>query len=158
MTITTINSVKIRLAEIARTVSGITRAYDEAPQSLPPSDLPIFCSFVGPVTGFNKLGAQMGEETRIFLLRLFVKPVQQGYDGEAEKAVEPFLTSLRDTFLSHPIMGLGTAGALIPFVQVVTWLGDGGIAVLPYGGVNFLGAEFRLSVTILVPIGVAKYE
>jgi hypothetical protein len=107
---------------------------------------------------FGKLSEQMGEETRQYMCRLYVKSIQQGYDGETEKAVEPFLSSLRDVFLAHPLLGLGSSITQIPFVRAVTWLGDGGIVVLPYGGDSFLGAEFRLSVSVLVPIGIAAYE
>jgi hypothetical protein len=153
-----ISVIKTRLAEIARTVAGVKRAYAEAPQSLPASDLPIFVSFAGPVTAFSNLGEQLGEETRTYLLRLYVKPIQQGYDGEAEKAAEPFLDSVRDKFLSHPALGLGTEAAQIAFVEKMTWQGDGGLAVLPFAGENYLGAEFRISVQTLVPIAITAYE
>jgi hypothetical protein len=158
MTATTINTIKIRLAEVARTVTGVKRAYSEAPQSLPESDLPVFIPFVGAVTAFGKLGDEMGEETRQFLCRLYVKPMLAGYDGEAEKAVEPFLTSLRDVFISHPTLGLGTALSQIPWVEEITWQGDGGIVKLPFAGSDYLGAEFRLSARLLVQIGIAAYE
>jgi hypothetical protein len=158
MSAPSISVIKTRLAAIALTVTGITRAYAEAPASLPPMDVPMFCSFVGPVTAFEKRSEQLGQETRQYIGRLYVRPIQQGYDGETEKAVEPFLTSVRDVFLAHPLLGLGSNITPIPFVRNVTWLGDGGIVVLPFGGDSFLGAEFRLSVSALTPIVIANYE
>jgi hypothetical protein len=158
MTTNTIANIKTRLAEVARTVANVKRAYAEAPASLPETDLPIFVSFVGPVTGFQKHGEQMGEEARTFILRMFVKAVQSGYDGDAERAVEPFVTSVRDTFLSHPALGLGTSASQIEWVTGMTWLGDGGITVLPFAGIPYLGVEYRINVSYLVPIGIANYE
>jgi hypothetical protein len=158
MSMPTLNALKTRLAAIAATVSGLRRAYAEAPASLAPGDLPIFIPFVGPVSAFGRISDQLAEETRTYNLRLYVKPVQAGYDGEAERAVEPFLTSLRDAFLAHPALGLGSASSQIPFIESMTWLGDGGIVVLPFAGENFLGAEFRLSVKAIVQITLAGYE
>ena len=125
----TINNIKTRLANIAKLVTGIKRAYAEAPMSLPPSDLPVFCSFTGPVLSFETLSAQTAIETRQFICRLYGTQIQQGYDGNAEKLVEPFITSMRDVFLSHPGMGLETANTRIEFVSKLSWLGDGGILI-----------------------------
>ena len=155
---TLINTIKTRLAEVALTVSGVKRAYAEAPKALPEGDMPILVSFVGPVTSFEKHGDEMAEETRTFMLRLYVKPVGAGYDGDAELAVEPFVTSVRDTFLSHPKLGLGTYVSQIPFVTLMRWLGDGGISTFQYAGNSYIGIEFRISVSAMIPIGIAKYE
>jgi hypothetical protein len=155
---TLINTIKTRIAEVALTVPNVKRAYAEAPKALPESDLPALVSFVGPVTSFEKHGDEMAEETRTYIVRLFVKPVGAGYDGDAEKAAEPFVTSLRDTFLSHPRLGLGSYVSQIPFVTLMRWLGDGGISTFPYAGNSYLGIEFRISVSVMVPIGIAKYE
>jgi hypothetical protein len=160
MTVTspTVNTIKNRLADIAKTVSGIKRAYAEAPASLPESDFPAFIPFVGPVTAFEYVGEAYAYETRTYNLRLYVKPVQAGYSGEAEKAVEPFLTSVRDVFLSHPEFGLGVYDTQIPYVEPAKWLGDGGIVVLPFAGANYLGVEFRISAKVFIEIAIANHE
>jgi hypothetical protein len=150
--------IKTRLAAIAKLVSGVKRTYAEAPQSLPESDLPIAIPFAGPVAAYDEVFETLGEETRTYLVRLYVKPIQAGYDGEAERAVEPFMSRFRDVFLAHPALGLGTSASLIPFIERTTWLGDNGIAVLPFGDTKFLGCEFRLNVKIAVPIAIANYE
>jgi hypothetical protein len=153
---TEISDIKTRLAAIAETVPDIKRAYANAPALLPESDMPIVCAFVGPEV---RSGAgNPAEFTRTFLLRLYVVPVQAGYDGEAERRVEPFLMSVRDVFLSHPRLGLGTAQSALAFVRRAEWLGDGGVAVLPYARQQYLGAEFRLNVSMIVPIQYAKFE
>lgn len=154
-----INTIKTRLTEIARTVPNIKRADVEAPAALPLTDLPYVNNFVGPVTDFSKIGDELAVETRSYVLRLYVKPAQSGYDGEAEKAVEPFLISFRDVFLSHPSLGLGTDSSDIDFVEKMDWLGDGGVMVFPIGEKEkILGTEFRISVKTIVPITFANYE
>lgn len=154
---TLVSTVKTRLADIGLTISGVKRAYANAPQSLPDSDLPILAIFTGSAT-LAPLGQTLAEEIRTYLLRLYVAPVQAGYDGEAEKKVEPFLTGARAVYLSHPLLGNGAKDSTLPFVTRVAWGGDGGVMVLSYAGQNYIGAEFRVNVTSLVPIGVAAYE
>lgn len=152
-----ISQIKTRLAEIARTVSGIKRAYANAPQSLPDSDLPLIIPMTGAAT-LTRMGENLAEETRLFLIRLYVVPIQAGFDGEAERKVEPFFDSVRNAYLSHPLLGNGAKDSALPFVIRSAWNGDGGVMVLPYAGQNYLGAEFRLSLTTLAPIGIAAYE
>lgn len=154
---TTMMQVRQQLATIQRSISGIRRAYIFAPQSIPDSDLPLFCTFTGSAS-CAPLSETLFEETRIWIMRLYVKPMQAGYDGEAEKAVDEFLVSVRDTFLSHPLLGNGVEDSTLPFVKKAVWLGDNGIQVLSYAGQNYLGAEFRLNITTIVPVTIAKYE
>ena len=153
----TVSEIKARLAEIALTVPGIKRAYANAPQSLPPTDLPIIIPFAGPVVSPVRISEELYSQVRQFILRLYVKPIQQGYDGEAEKAVEPFLDTVRDTFLAHPALGTGVYADLPDGIEEITWQGDNGISVLPYGG-EYLGAEFRLTVASLHQVNISTYE
>lgn len=153
-----ISAIKTRLAEIARTVSGIKRAYTNAPQSLPATDLPIFVPFAGQVVNPHRISQELYGEGRQFILRLYVKHIQQGYDGEAEKAVEPFLDIVRDTFLAHPALGTGIYAELLDGIEEITWQGDNGISVLSFAGENYLGAEFRLTVATLHQVNVSTYE
>ena len=154
---TLLTSIKSRLAELERTVVGIKRAYADAPASLPHADLPIFLNFVGPAT-YTKLGETLLEETRLFYARLYVKPIQGGIDGEAEASVTEYLGGARDVFIAHPHLGKGTAGSALNFVESSEYLGDAGVMVMPFGGEQFLGSEFRLSVTTVVSRLIAKFE
>jgi len=154
--VTTLNNIKTRLAAIAATVSGIQRTYAEAPASLPDADLPILIPFAGPAT-FIKIAETLGEETRTFQLRLYVVHKQAGYPGEAEKTVEPFLTSVRDVFLAHPMLGLGQ-NAQLAFIEKSTFLGDSGIVVLPFAGEDYVGTEYKIAVTSITPITIAAFE
>ncbi len=154
---TTIDQIRQRLAEIQAAVSGVKRAYTRAPQALADSDLPAFCTFAGGSV-INPISETLIEETRTWLMRLYVKPILSGIDGEAEKAAEEFLIQVRNTFLSHPQLGKGTKDAVLSFVEKVVWLGDNGIQILPYAGQNYLGVEFRVNIVTIVPLTIAKYE
>lgn len=151
------SDIRQRLADIQMSVSGVKRAYVWAPQSLADSDLPVFCTFAGPAI-VSSMSETFVEETRTWLMRLYVKPVLQGIDGEAEKFVEPFLASVRDAFLSHPMLGKGTKDSVLSWIEKAIWLGDSGIQVLSYAGQNYLGIEFKLAITTIVPISIALYE
>jgi hypothetical protein len=153
----TMDAIRQRLAEIQASVTGVKRAYVRAPQSLADSDLPAFCTFVG-LASINPIGETLAEEVRTWLMRLYVKPILSGIDGEAEKAAEEFLIQVRNTFLSHPQLGKGAKDAVLSFVEKVVWLGDNGIQILPYAGQNYLGVEFRMNIVTIVPLTIAKYE
>jgi hypothetical protein len=152
-----ISAIKTRLAEIALTVPGIKRTYANAPQSLPDTDLPIIIPFAGPVVAPKRISEELYSQGRQFILRLYVKPIQQGYDGEAEKAVEPFLDTVRDTFLAHPALGTGIYAELIEGVEEITWQGDSGVSVLKFGE-EYLGAEFRLTASTMHQVNISNYE
>lgn len=154
---TTLTAIKTRLAELQRTVVGVMRAYTDAPSSLPHADLPIFLNFIGPAT-YAPLGETLAEETRTFIMRLYVKPIQSGFDGEAEAAVTEYLAAARDVFIAHPKLGKGILGSALDFVERADFLGDNGVSVLPYAGETFIGAEFRINVVIVVPHAIAKFE
>lgn len=153
----TMDQIRQRLADIQAAVSGVKRAYTRAPQALADSDLPAFCTFAGPAT-VAILSEGLAEETRTWLMRLYVKPILSGIDGEAEKAVEPFLLSVRNAFLAHPLLGNGTKDSALPFVEKAVWLGDSGVQVIGFAGQQYLGVEYRLNLTMVVPIQIAKYE
>lgn len=157
MTALPVSDVKARLAEIQLTIAGIKRAYVNAPASLPHADLPLFVNLIGAAT-YTPLGETLYEETRAYIMRMYVKPFAQGIDGEAEAAVEPYLTAARDVFLSHPHLGNGTAGNTLDWVTGVQYQGDFGIAILPFANEQFLGAEFRLNVTQAIMRQIAKFE
>lgn len=150
--------IKTRLTEIADSVDGVKRSYSQSPMTLPNADLPAIVCFTGPVLSSVRLSDSLMEETRKFILRLYVTSIQSGYDGDAERKVEPFFTSVRDTFLKHPGLGLGTSGSALRFVEKMAWAGDGGVMVLPFAGDQYLGTEFNLSVKSILPIALSDYE
>jgi hypothetical protein len=153
---TKLTQIKTRIAQLQETITGV-RAYTEAPSSLPDADLPIFLNFIVAAT-YAQTADTQGEETRTFLMRLYVTRKGQGIDGEAEAKVTEYFALVRDLFNAHPRLGNGTAGSALNFIRKAEYAGDSGVMVLPFAGEEFLGAEFRLNVTSIVPRQIAKYE
>jgi hypothetical protein len=134
-------------------IEGVNRAYARGPISLPPSDLPIFVNFTGPASeDWRILGETLDQESRAYIMRLYVRPWLQGIDGEAEELCEPFFERVRDRFASRPGLGLGAIDTQLPGIDAVL-LGDSGVVGLRYpvgGGDMFIGIEFRLQVMEIV--------
>lgn len=144
-----ISAIKTRLAEIQAAISNIKRAYANAPFSIPEGDLPLFINFTGPSQNdYDIYGDGEINETRDFLMRLYVAPIEQGLSGEAEKAVEPFFPLVYAAFGARPGLSSATTGHTSPLdgVKYSFIVSDGGISVLPFAGANYIGAEFKLRV------------
>lgn len=155
----TVATIKPRLAVIQAGITGVKRAFAQAPGSLPPGDLPLFANFTGAARhNWQIIGHDQDLETRNYLMRLYVRPVGQGIDGEAERLCEPFFVSVRDAFASRPGLGLGVAGSHLAGVQQAVFLGDSGVSVLRYSGQDFIGIEFRLEVNEYVEVNYEAFE
>lgn len=147
----TITQIKESLAAVVAGVSGIRQSLAYVPRSLPPGDLPVSVIFTGPGRFTPAvLGRANRLETRTFLVRVYVKPIAQGLDGEAEKAAEPFLRSLPAAFDGREGLIDPGSGEYLAWVQQVTNIGDQGIAVLNLGGEAYVGVELRLEVETYV--------
>ena len=137
-----ISTIKTELAKIQRAITGVKRAYENGPRGLPGTDLPLFVNFVGPGSRANPFGqGDTDHETRDFLMRLYVCPAQNGLDGEAEKEVETYLPLVYAAFDLKDLL------ISVTFVRFAVISGDSGISVLSYAGENYLGCEFRLTVS-----------
>lgn len=152
-----IAATKAQLSSIVLETPGVKQVYAYAPQNIPNADLPLAVIFTGANT-WTTISDDLAEETRTYLIRLYVTPIQSGYDGEAERRVEPFLESLRAVILKHPRLGNSMPGGTIDYILRVVYNGDTGITILPYAGQNYLGVESKVAVTSLVPVEIAKYE
>jgi len=138
-----ISTVKTAFATTLTGVTGLTSIYTTAPANLDNAELPALVIFAGPAqwrrTGLNE---PMVEESRTYLLNLYVQPVQAGAYGEAEAAVEPFLSRIATALGNAPRLGESS-------VLLATLTGDKGISVMPYGGVEYLGVEFTVEVEMI---------
>lgn len=154
-----VETVKARLAQIQAGITGVKRAFSHGPGAMPPGDLPCFVNFTGPARhDFLLAGNDQDIETRTYIMRLYVRPVGQGIDGEAERLCEPFFPRVRDIFAGRPGLGLGTTGSHLAGVQRAIFLGDSGTSVLRYNGQDFIGIEFRLEVSEYVEVVYEDYE
>lgn len=155
----TVETVKPRLAQIQKTVTGVKRAYAQAPGAIPPGDLPLFLNFTGPSeNNWEILGEDGDVETRMYLMRLLVRQIGQGIDGEAERLCEPFFARVRNTFAARPGLGSGTAGSHLAGVQAAVIRGDSGVSIIKHAGEEFIGIEFKLEVREYVEVVYEDYE
>lgn len=159
----TLSEIKTRLALIQPAISGVEQAYAEGPKALVPANMPLFVNLLGPTQADHKaLGAEANLRANTILMRLYVCPIQQGLDGEAERLVEPLIPLVWACFDARP--GLGTYGLsisdLVPLAGVrgAHILSDSGIRSLVYAGTPYLGVEFRLNVIQIVEVSYAPYE
>ena len=137
------------MTEIQAAITGIKRAYVNAPMSLPESDLPLFCNFIGPsTTDYDQYGDGDALQMREFTMRLYVMIAQAGVNGEAEKKVEPYIPLVYAAFLARPGLSSATTGHTAPLAGIrgAFIYSDGGISVLPFAGQDFIGCEFKLRV------------
>jgi hypothetical protein len=148
-----VETVRQALADIQASLASVKRSYVYGPATLPPGDLPCFVNFTSIATfDWVTLGSDFNRETRIYLMRLFVRQVGQGIDGEAEELCSSFFPEIRDLFASRPSLGE------VPNIMASTLLGDSGISVLAYAGEQFIGIEWRISLDEYIPRGYEDYE
>lgn len=139
-------------------ISGVNRAYAQGPASLPESDMPVMLNFTGPTLSFLNIGGVYYLEKRQFNCRLYVSPTQGGIDGEAERKVEPFIDAGMRMFVSRASLGDGEPADLIAGIFKFSYLGDSGVQVMRYAGVDYLGVEFRVAVEAVIEQEPAPLE
>jgi hypothetical protein len=156
-----ITAVKTRLTEIQAAITGVKRAYVNAPMSIPEEDLPLFMNYTGPAANdYDLYGDGEINEAREFVMRLYVAPIQSGLSGEAEAKVEPFFPLVYAAFAARPGLSSAVTGHTSPLagIKFAFITADGGVSVLPFAGGNFIGAEFRIRVTDIQSYTLAQGE
>ena len=149
----TVATIKTGLQTLLAAVTGVSRAYAQAPKNLPDSDLPASIPFTGPASNDWVIeGADDDMETREYIIRTYVARVQQGYDGEAEALAEPFVERITDYLAARPSLG-GIRGVLRASV-----IGDGGVSRLAYNQTEYIGVEHRLRVVSMRKVAYAAGE
>lgn len=136
--------IKTALANTMAGVAGIKRSYAYAPASLPPGDLPATVVFTGKAV-YKRQGYQTNPTPdRTFMVMLYVKPLGQGIDGEAERLCDPFFERIAAAIAANPRLGLDS-------VLLATLKIDSGAARLSYNGQNdaYLGASFEIFVEMM---------
>lgn len=135
-----IDAIKNELATIQSGITGVKRAYAQAPASINPADLPAMVNFTGAAV-YDNVSLKKTRVERTFLMRLFVAPVSGGISGETERLCEPFFERVRAAFAPSTLDGTVSNARLTA---------DRGVSVLPYGGGQYIGIEFELTVTEVV--------
>ena len=133
----TVATVKTALATIQNDVLGI-KAFAEGPASL--ATMPCIVNFTGPAQ-YDFSQSDAVELTRRYTMRLFVREVGQGIDGEVERLAEPWFTTVRECFAARRRLG-NTA-----YVRTSRLLSDSGLQVASYAGQEYLAIDFVIEVT-----------
>lgn len=132
------------LAKVEAGITGITAAYENAPDSIPATDLPAFINLPGPEQlvgegGDDEIGE--GLSTRTYYGVLLVAPFGTGISGEKFGDTTPFFARVRDTMMRYQALGLANALRLI-------YRGDSGVlADIQYAGASYYGIRFTVDIT-----------
>lgn len=132
-----VTTVKTALATIQSSVLGL-KAYAEGPASL--SHTPALVNFTGPAQ-YDYSQSDAIEVTRRYLMRLYLREVGQGIDGEAERLAEPWFEAVVNCFSARRRLGN------TQFVKTSRLLSDSGLQIGLYAGQEYLMIEFVLEVT-----------
>lgn len=143
----TIADIKARLAAIEKTITGVKRAYANGPASLPDTDFPVFVNFTGAASQTPYSGDGLVRRVREYLLRLYVAPAQTGLDGAIETKTAGLIEPVYAAFGAHPVLGHSAALPALAGVASARLTADSGPARLAYANTDYIGVEFRLSVT-----------
>lgn len=156
MTTATLEDIKTRLALIQPFITGTKVAYQSAPNTINPTDMPCWVNLTGEgvydpqVEGFDGV-----YETRNVRMLFFAAPRASGTPGEAENLCGPFFSRVRDFFLARPGLSyIGPGGVPtydnLPGVMNALVTGDSGTSILTFADVPYFGIEFRLTVFLTV--------
>ena len=144
-----LNDIKTRLTEIQAAITGVKKAFIDSPPSLAEADLPLFLNFTGPATtDYAMYGDGEALQTRDYLMRMYVTPVQAGESGEAEKAVEALIPAIYGAFFARPGLSGTAMGHTAPLagIREATIISDTGVSVFTFAGAQYLGTEFKIRV------------
>ena len=130
-------TVKAALAEIQRNVLKLT-AYAEGPAALP--HVPAMVNFTGPAQ-YDFTQSDALEITRRYTMRLYLREVGQGIDGEAERLAEPWFAAVANCFAARRRLGQTR------YVRTSRLVSDSGLQVSEYAGQQYLAIDFVLEVT-----------
>ncbi len=136
-----------RLAILQAQIAGIRRAYSEPPETISVMDMPLFINLVGPGShDLATIGENYDLETRLYRMRLFIRPSVTGFPGEGETEARPFIRAVTSFFQGRPSLG-GGALAGLDEVQESAVIADSGVMqALMFGGTAHIGIEFTLQV------------
>lgn len=140
MSVTTVGHA---IAEVQRDIAGVKQAYahDEIPAGLTTSKLPCFLNFPGEAL-YTYTSHSYVTEIREWRMQLYVQPISRDTDvARMGAALGPLFRRVFEEFLDS-IQLESLSGVVCAMVER-----DTGWSVLNWGGVDYVGTEFILSVT-----------
>lgn len=155
-------TVEFTIARIATLINndpggvGGVQAFAQIPREIQDAGLPAIVILPGPAAyDTDSMGDEIVVEKRIYNLHFFYSRVDVGTEGEAQAALVPYFSRIRNFFVARP--GLWDAEAVQPEdVQFDSRLiGDQGFEKIQYGANAFYGIRFQLEVTEIAAIEYA---
>lgn len=137
-------TITAAIATIAKTLTGVKRAYEYPPASVPSTEMTAVVILPGEATTTPLENSEECTEfylERVYNVLFLVAAFGSGVSGEAYGKALPFVESGMRLFISYPFLGTGNAFR-------VRYLGDTGVRDdLIFADTRFYGVRFRLSVT-----------
>lgn len=134
-----IESIITQVAAIQAAISGILRAYDQAPESL--NELPCFVTF--PANGDLEWPRKPNLRRTQHALKMMLLVSRGGDLALAEKKLRPFIAQVIQTFDQHLTLGGTCASSGISRYEY---------GHVEYAGVPYLGITFTLQALELEPV------
>ena len=132
-----LESIITRLQTIEASITGITRAYDEAPESIGSVDLPAVLNIPGEGSLATEASG-WGRTDHTIHIQVLVTPRTDLPSDEAK--VRPFVNRFRDAFAhAEKLNDLST----VAHAELTAYR----YGVFAYAGQEYLGVEFTLEVT-----------
>lgn len=141
MSVQTVSSAIVGLANANKGTLGIEAAKDPPPAALDTAILPALYVWTGPAQySTSELGSDFVLETRLYRVQVAVAPEAEATPELLESRTRPILVATRDLFFSWPQLN-ATA-----WVQTSAPISDSGVIILPEYGGKHVGFELRLQV------------
>lgn len=146
-----------RLAAMGALISGIRTSFENIPRVVQDAELPVFIVVPGEATyDLTSDGEEIVREVRTYLLYVLVENMQLGSENQAQIAIAPYFSRVRNYFVARPGLELDTNAEPQDVVYDAALVGDRGFQAIPYPGMQnspvYAGIEFRLQVTELANI------
>jgi hypothetical protein len=140
-----------RIAAIQALVSGVAKAFADAPHNLKDGELPAFVNIYSEQPSTNQR-ADAGRLRKIarYEMNLYVKKASQGIEYEAQQMIVPLVKLVENEFFARQMLQLDDQGLGGVESAEITGVKVGQLA---YGAVLYTGATFFLEAvyTRLVP-------
>lgn len=141
-----LNAIKAKLVETEMKVSGVVKAWQRVPDTVP--DLPAFVNLTGKGTyEWLRMGAGLVRETRSFTIQLLIKDAGSHLgDGEIEAICEPYLARTIAAFAPGKLT-MPQGWESLTHIESVILTEDSGMMFYGMDGVQIAGYEFKVTVT-----------
>lgn len=134
-----------RLAMIQRLITGIQKAFGDAPRTIEDLELPAFVNIFGErVSANQRIAAGRLRKVAYYEMNLYVKKAAQGIEYESQRLAIPLIKLVEDEFFARRVLQLDDDQGL-GGVEEANILGTKA-GTLAYNNTLYTGATFYLEV------------